>query len=260
MNQRLIQLSGTCNFRDMGGYKTQDCRTMKMGLLFRSDELSRLSDNDQLELQRLNIKLIIDLRTPNERKSKPDRISKDAGIKLINIPIYPFHQDPNRLQRWFWLVSGKFKDFDFDNYMKGYYHKIAFDHATQIGEILSLISDKNNLPALFHCTGGKDRTGFATALIQLLVGVPKETIFEDYLLTNFFLEPHINKFIRYFRRVSLYRMKSDQIRPIWEARREYLEQVLDEIQKEYGTVEEYLQQECGMEQNLSNHFKEMLLE
>ncbi len=258
--ERLLKFSGTYNFRDMGGYQTGDGRTMRRGLLFRSDDLSRLSKQDLIKLQKLNLKNVCDLRAPNERRSKPDRIPAETRIHIFNIPMYPSNRDPNRWQRLLWFVSGKFKNFDFEKFMMDYYHKIAFTHAAQIGEILTLISDKNNLPALFHCAGGKDRTGTISALIQLLVGIPRETVMDDYLLSNPYLKPGLKKFIRYFRLISLFRIKADHILPLLEARREYLEETLDEILKTYGSFEEYIVKACGCSPGLVAELQKILLD
>jgi protein-tyrosine phosphatase len=144
--------------------------------------------------------------------------------------------------------------------MKDYYRRIAFDHATQIGEILTLISDKKNLPALIHCTGGKDRTGFVFAIIQLLIGMPRKTVLEDYLLSNHFSKPQIARLIRYIRRMSLFQVSPDRIRPVLEARCEYLENVLDDILNTYGTIEVYLRKACGVTHQSILTLHELLLD
>lgn len=258
--QRLIQLQGTHNFRDMGGYTALDGRKMKRGILYRSDELSRLTDLDLEKLRQLGIKTICDLRAPNERNSKPDRIPQDAGFRVIHVPIYPHRKDPNAFQRWFLLVTARFRNFDTELFMIEYYHRIAFDNAVHIGEILTLFADQNNLPALVHCAGGKDRTGFVAALVQLLAGVPQETVLEDYLLTNRFMEFYNEKTIRKLRRMSLFQASADFLRPVMEARPQYLEQILDEVLNVYGTIEEYLRGACGVSPDSIKALRRLLLE
>ena len=233
---------------------------IKWGVLFRSDELSRLSGEDLVKLKRLNLRTICDLRAPKERKSKPDRVPYKTNIRIVYVPIYHRGQDTNRLQRWIWLLTGKFRDFDSELFMKDFYHSIAFDHATQIGEIMTLISDKRNLPALIHCKGGKDRTGFVSAVIQLLMGVPRKTVLEDYLLSNRFFEPQIARLIRNIRRMSLFRISPDRIQPVLEARKEYLEDVIDEVLNTYGTIEGYLRKACGITQQSILSLHELLLD
>jgi protein-tyrosine phosphatase len=259
-DQRLLKFKGTYNFRDIGGYEAQDGRTMKWGVLFRSDELSRLSSEDLIKLQRLNLRTICDLRAPKERKSKPDRVPYKTNIRIVNVPIYQKGQNANRLQRWLWLLTGKFKDFDSELFMKDFYHSMVFDHATQIGEIMTLISDKRNLPALIHCTGGKDRTGFVSAVIQLLMGVPRKTVLEDYMLSNRFIEPQIARLIRYIRRMSLFQISPDRIRPVLEARCEYIREAIDDILKTYGTIEGYLLKGCGITRKSVISLHDLLLD
>jgi protein-tyrosine phosphatase len=259
-NQHLLKFKGTCNFRDIGGYEAQDGRTMKWGALFRSDELSRLSSEDLIKLQQLNLRTICDLRAPKERKSKPDRVPDKTNICIVNVPIYHRGQNANRLQKWLWLLTGKLRDFDSELFMKDFYHSIAFDHATEIGEIMTLISDKRNLPALIHCKGGKDRTGFVSAIIQLLLGVPRKTVLEDYLLSNRFFEPQIARLIRYIRRMSLFRISPDRIRPVLEARGEYIQEAIDDILKTYGTIEGYLLKACGITRKSIISLHDLLLD
>lgn len=140
---------------------------MKTGVLFRSDELSRLSFSDQKTLRRLNLKLICDLRTPNERVRTLDRIPKKFEMRLVNIPIYPHRKDLSRL-KFVHFLNSKSDGYDFKNLIKEYYRSFAFEHTEKINQIVTLLSDENNLPALIHCSVGKDRTGFISSLIQLL--------------------------------------------------------------------------------------------
>jgi protein-tyrosine phosphatase len=102
------------------------------------------------------------------------------------------------------------------------------------------LSDQSNLPALIHCTGGKDRTGFISALIQLLAGVPYETLIDDYLFSNQLIAVPMKKKERLIQWMSLFRVPSERIKPILEVRREYLEEAYNKIINQYGDVESYL--------------------
>jgi protein-tyrosine phosphatase len=232
---------------------------MKTGILFRSDGLARLTDSDLEILKKLNLRTICDLRAPKERKSKPDRFPLNSGIRNMNLPIFSNNMDSNRLQRFLWVVKGKFKDLDSQKFMNDFYHVIAFDHTAQIADVLTMISDEKNLPLLVHCTGGKDRTGFVSAILQILAGVSKEIVFEDYLLTNQLIEPQIIKFIRRFRILSFSKITPEKIRTILEARREYLETVLDEVIKRFGSIENYLEEGCSIDKSTIIKLKELLI-
>lgn len=232
---------------------------MRSGMLFRSDELSRLSGRDLEKLQQFNVKLICDLRTPNERRSKPARIPKGDSIQIVNIPFYHQYQDFTRLS-FFWFLIGKSRKMDFETFTKEYYAHLAFGSTTQIRETIALISEKRNLPALIHCTAGKDRTGFISALIQLLLGVPRETVLQDYLVTNHFFEPRRKKYMQYMRWMSVFQISPERIQPLLEARREYLEDILDKILGAFGSVEAYLKEGCDIPASRIRDLKQLLTE
>ncbi|SFJ14743.1 tyrosine-protein phosphatase [Thermoflavimicrobium dichotomicum] len=254
------QFDGLSNFRDIGGLMTHDGRTMKSGVLFRSDELSRLTSNDLEKLKQFNIKVICDLRTPKECKSKPARIPHNEGIRIVNVPIHHHEtQEVSRL-KLFGFLFGKSGGDDFDHFNREYYRRMAFECTAPINEIITLISEEKNLPALIHCNAGRDRTGYISALIQLLVGVPYETVLDDYLLTNRFYEQRLNKFIRYMRWMTLFQVSPDRMKHILQARREFLDEVIDEILKKYGSIEGYLIEACGIDQSCIRNLQQLLLE
>lgn len=255
---RFLQLDGVFNFRDIGGLNTKDGCMIKPGLIFRSGELSQLSDNSLEGLKKLNIKLIIDLRTKNECKSKPDKIPDNSGIRVDNIPFCYNNKDMNN-QEFFSLLLRKSKELDFEALIKNIYHDIAFGCTAQIKEVLTLISDKDNLPALIHCTGGKDRTGTISAIIQLITGVPEETVIEDYLASNGFIEQRMKKTLKFIRWMSLFRISPERIKPMLIVRRDYLEDVLIEIIKQYSTIENYLDKLCSIEKESVIKLKQILL-
>lgn len=250
---------GLYNFRDIGGFKTLDGNIMKKGVLFRSDELSRLSQKDIETFNLLNIKTIYDLRTRTEQKSKPSRIKSEHGIQLVNISIQDKSQEFTHLEFFKFLVS-KSNTINFEKIMKEMYCNMAFISHTQICEIITSLSEQNNLPALIHCTSGKDRTGFISAIIQLLVGVPYQTVLDDYLFSNDLIAPRMKKVEKFIRWMSLFQVESDRIKPMLEVRREYLEEVYNEIIERYGNIETYLCQACKIQQSSLLNIKDLLLE
>ncbi len=259
-HEKGIPFENVYNFRDIGGHTTQDGRRIKQGILFRSDEMSRLSKKDLKKLNELKLRTIIDLRTPNERRSKPDRLPPHNTIRLISVPIYPKKEDPNRWKKKLWFVTGRFKDFDFEKFTRTFYRKIAFEHTAQIGEIITLLSSPENLPALLHCSGGKDRTGFITACIQLLAGVPRETVIESYLYTNVLFKPHLKRYILFFRWMTLFQLTTEQIRPVFEARKEYLDTILDTVFEKYGSIDRYLREACNVTEETLSRLHRLILE
>src|SRR5690606_32755446 len=125
-------------------------------------------------------------------------------------------------------------------FRKNYYHHIAFDRTTQIKEIITTLSHEEHLPALIHCTAGKDRTGYIAALIQLLVGIPYETVVEEYLMTNRFYESRMEKLIKMIKWITLFQVSPERMKLILMAQRVDLDEVHDNIIRNYGSIEAYL--------------------
>ena len=248
------------NFRDVGGLKTADGRTFRAGVLFRSDELSRLNAKDLVKLQGLGIKLICDLRSPGEtQKRRPPRLP-DESIRVVNVPIHEqAAQEDGSRRKLLGFLFGKSGGDRFREFSRDYYHHIAFGQTARIREVITLLSEEQHLPALIHCTAGKDRTGFLAALIRLLLGVPYEAVMEDYLLTNDYFGPRLEKLIKVMRVVTLSQVSPERMRLILMAHPEFLGEVHDTIVKRYGAVETYLREACGIEQHTLQKLKDRLL-
>lgn len=258
-NTRYIRLDNAYNFREIGGISTSSGKKFRSGILFRSDELSKLSLSDRRIFEGLGIKSIIDLRGVKEREKKQDRIPKNLEIDIRNIPIDHKNQDLKQIQFFLFLIQ-KSKDFDFEKYIREHYFGTAFECTPQIKEILTYLSDEGNLPSLIHCTVGKDRTGFLAALLQLLAGVDRQTITEEYMATNKYIGPRVKQIVRMIRILSLFRASIEQIQPLLEVRSDYLNNVIDELYRRYGSVENYLVEGCGMEIAVVDKLKNLLTE
>lgn len=243
-----IKLRGAPNFRSVSGIKN--------GLLFRSGELSGLTESDIETLEKIGIKTIIDFRAPNERKSRLDNIPFDTGIRVVNIPIFQLSQDVTHLQLLWFLLRNAGK-LDLGKYIKDYYKIMAYERCDQIREALTLLSNPHNLPAIIHCTVGKDRTGFTSALVQKLVGVPQEEILNDYLLTNELVGENLQSFKRYLRWISLFRISYESMDPLFKVRQDYLEETFAELEKEYATIEVYLQKVCHLSEQTLLQMKKL---
>jgi protein-tyrosine phosphatase len=251
-------------FRDIGGHRSLEGQLIKRGVLFRSGELARISSEELEQLRHINLKLIIDLRTPQERKSKPDNLPqpdtiRQDVIRVVNVPLDRMGLEPAP-RMLFKFLRGWPDGGEFEEFVRDYYEGLAFEDTAQVGEIFTLISDPHNLPALIHCTAGKDRTGLIAALIQLTVGVPRETVIQDFLTSNRYYEPVMQKYIRRIRRMTLFQVPPERIRRIFVVRREYLEHVLDRITETYGNVSGYLRKGCGIDPLVIMRLRQLLLE
>ncbi|MGM0873266.1 MAG: tyrosine-protein phosphatase [Bacillota bacterium] len=254
-----IKFEKLYNFRDIGGLQTEDGRRVKSGVLFRSDDISRITKNDLAMLQEFGLKLICDLRTVNERKFKMYQIPENWGTVVKHIPIYHGSQDLSH-RAFFNLLVGKSKDINFEDMIKEFYHCMVNERKAEIREVISSVANDQHVPALIHCTGGKDRTGLIAALIQLFLGFSYETVIDQYLRSNALVEPRMKKAERFIRIMSLYRISPERIKPLLIVNKAYLENVLQDMFKQYGSVESYLMNGCGIEERTLHQLKDMLIE
>ncbi|OAS86755.1 MULTISPECIES: tyrosine-protein phosphatase [Metabacillus] len=247
------------NFRDIGGVQIDDGRWMKAGVLYRSDDISRLSKTDLVLLQEIGLKLICDLRTVNERKSKMYHIPQNWGTGFKHIPIYHDSQDLS-YREFFRLLIGKSKELNFEEMIHEFYQCMVNERKAEIKEVITSIANNENVPALIHCTGGKDRTGFLSALIQMYLGVPYETVIDQYLRSNVLVGPRMKKVERFIRVMSMYRISSDRIKPLLIVNIDYLDNAVKSILNQYNSVETYLIKGCGIDESSLLNLKKMMIE
>lgn len=182
MQDRLIDLDGSYNFRDIGGYDAYDNKKVKRGLLYRADTLSKLSEADIEKLKALDISTIVDYRSEDERYNNEDKQIKDEIVYKLD-PIAKIAEmaanggSGSLLDD---LTEEKVTQFLCEENSKFVTSKRGKE---VYSEMLQLAL---NSPGAFvqHCTAGKDRTGYGVALILLLLQVSKEDVISDYLLTN----------------------------------------------------------------------------
>ena len=180
---RVIDLNGTTNTRDIGGYPTADEREVRAGQIIRSENLSRLTADDFRKLEDIGVKTVIDLRSHDEHDDKPTVWLGDNPPQFFHFPVgdadNAWFRGQARMMR-----KNRFNEEQALEHMVEGYHMIAAEGPPSYRELMALVLDESNWPILIHCNAGKDRTGIATALILEAVGVERDVIMEDYLLTN----------------------------------------------------------------------------
>lgn len=251
--ERIIALEGVLNFRDMGGYTTHDGRKVREGLFFRSASLTKMTDEDRQKVQSLGIRTIFDYRDEHEAKNNPDPVI--TGVQNIRIPAkgaavfkLPSISEKEQSNLDF------YKQVDADMFTQ-FYAQMPFNNQS-FQVLMELIQEKSNLGLLHHCAAGKDRTGVGGALILLALDVPKETIMQDYLMTNKLLTPMVEKLAR-----SIGNRYSDteltHFYDIMSAKEQYLNAVFREIERRYESTDQFLEYEFGISLNMR---KEILSE
>jgi protein-tyrosine phosphatase len=254
-NKRKLSFNGVTNLRDLGGYSTNDGRIVKWGKLFRSDQLTNLSEAGQSCLQKMGLKLIIDLRTSMERRKKPN--PKMKGITDVHFPIYEDMTlfDRNMLN----MVLNFSMNRDVLPYFTNMYRKMVTNTTAQnsLRNMLDLIIKMDDPVVLWHCRSGKDRTGFVTAIILLILGVPKKTIMKDYLLTNTFRSSNNDNLIKKVNQKPN-NLNSGLI-TFLKAEESYLQAAFDEMKLRYGSTDSYIKKVLGVSVEKRNLFKKKFL-
>ena len=253
-------LQGARNFRDIGGYITTDGRRVKNGLLFRSDNLGSLTAVDFERLDELGIRQVVDMRAEVERNDAPNLWPQpvQANVTVSEITVLYPGLDPRESRRK--ILSWEVEDEYFHELMVRANRALALDFTDEWAEILREFSSPGGLPAVVHCVEGKDRTGFIVAIVLRTLGVPKETIMADYLRSNDRLKARINRLSVFVYLGTFFQVTPDQIRPLLEVRREYLEAAFAAIDEEYGSFENYLDKGLGLSDRELAQLRDRLLE
>ncbi len=256
-----LGIASVPNLRDLGGYETRDGATVVRGLVYRSNQLAPISPGDMEKVARLGLKNDYDLRTEAERTPHPDELPPGVNNVWLNVlkdasgsaptNLFALLQDPKEGNKA--LGDGKIEA----TFVKSYRDFVSLPSAkTAYHELFVSLADQNKLPALFHCTTGKDRTGWAAAALLTLLDVPKETVMEDYLRSNDYILP-------------LYKKEIDSFvdgggepsipQAIFGVKVEYLEASFDEMETKYGTIENYFSEALGIDATAQKALRDLYL-
>ena len=236
VSETQLPIAGMPNFADLGGIATTDGRSVKWGMIYRSGELSELSDADLTYIENLNLKTIVDFRFQEEKNEAPDRIPE--GVDTIPIPVVDGSYDVQTITQW--LFNGDSEAFD--TMLIHVNRVLATEEQDNFKEFFNHIEKGETL--LFHCTKGKDRAGFAAAMFLSALGVDRETVIDNYLKSNDYLSEITEQTIQY---VSSKGLDGELLRPILEVKAEYLQTAFDIIDNEYGGIDNYLVNNLGID-------------
>jgi protein-tyrosine phosphatase len=253
--ERLLPLEGGQNFRDLGGYPTEDGRRVRWGQLYRSGTMHALTDSDYAMLGQLGIRVSCDLRATDEREKEPTRWAVD--------------KPPRRFERDYALDLGPLARELGDPAVTPdraravfaqFYAEVPMRFASQCREMFGELL-RGSLPLSFNCSAGKDRTGVAAALLLTALGVSRETVIEDYLLSNRYYAPKppppgqddaTSRWI-----ASL----SPEVRGVlMGVERNYLESSFAAIERRYGSLDAYFERELGVDARARAMLRERLTE
>jgi protein-tyrosine phosphatase len=254
-----IEVTGSRNLRDLGGYRTMDGRQIKKGILYRSDHLSNITKRDLETVAALGVKTVYDLRSEEENESFPQRLPEIVPVKVVNLPVFYQGLDPRVMARRI-VISGDVEEGDFHHIMIEAYQTYAIEFRPQWSALLKGLAEPGTPPALIHCTYGRDRTGVAVALILSSIGVPQEKVMEDYLLSNKFWESKTDMYSCLANCASCFRTPRSEVRALMEVRPEYLQAAFSAIDEHYGSFDNYLDQGLGIDEQTLERLRTALLQ
>ncbi|MFD0555513.1 protein-tyrosine phosphatase [Stackebrandtia endophytica] len=253
-----IELSGALNLRDLGGLRTADGARVRDGRLYRSDSLAKLTDEDFERVAGLGLRLVVDFRTEDEVASDgPDRLPEQ--VRRLALPV-----GGGSIQQFYGLAMGGDPAKLREVLGNGGAQRIMMDinrgfvsnedERGKFGDALRLMID-DELPLLFHCTAGKDRTGWMAAVVLSLLGVPREAILADYLASNEYFLPVATT---YLSALSATGLDTSLFRPVLEQRPEYLLAAFGEAERHYGTFDGFVSRGLGVDASAVERLRRQL--
>ena len=250
VNIRRLPLSGAPNTRDLGGLKTMDGRIIRTGRLLRSGALGQLTDLDISLLQSIPLRTVVDFRTEREISEKPDLMI--PGVQQIHCPILPQLTGVTRelgedgIPAYFRMALEI--GMEADTWMAGLYLPLVESEYSQshYREFFRIIMNNGDGALLYHCTIGKDRVGVGTMLLLSALGVDRETIMEDYLLTTPYTEQNRRAVCQEAKVYTDDPAAQFALEAFESARESYLRAAYQSIEQNYGSVDTYLLEVLGI--------------
>lgn len=233
--RRLVHLRGAVNFRDVGGYPAADGKTVRWDKVYRSAAINMLTDEDMQLIAQKHIYTVIDFRGVKESAAAPDRLLTGADYILC-----PAGSDSlPSVERMAVLLKEK-------NFLETMYGKGSIQYfGDRYRPLFRKLLDLNDTAALlYHCTGGRDRTGMATALFLYTLGVPQDVIEADFTASNVYLESvNARMFAPLMKATGL---SEEEIRKEMALRPQLLHSFFNAIKARYGSVEAFMEKELGV--------------
>lgn len=241
--ERALALEAGTNFRDMGGYRTDEGRRVCWGRLFRSGHTALLSERDVGVLEGLDIRICCDFRRQEEHLIEPSRLPSTTQIVGITV-------DPGSSTTFFSrLAEGGVSPAEMASFMEEVNREFVRHHALQFRRMFVELLALSEGAFMINCAAGKDRTGFAAAMILAALGVPQETIVADYMLSGryFPIERELSRVQQKYAGHSGRTLDAELVLPMMQARREYIAAAFAAIHEDFASTERFLDEALGVD-------------
>lgn len=252
-SKRLLPLEGGQNFRDLGGYRTADGRIVKWGTIFRSGSMTKLTEADFRYLAGKGLKTVVDLRSTSERKKEPVAWPLPGGPQV--------HQKDYEIDYSMMAALAKpgLTGAEARAVMASFYREVPKNFADQYKVIFAELLG-GDTPLAFNCSAGKDRTGVAAALLLSVLGVPRETVIADYLLSNETFKPVESATDKSDPQMIFFaRLPADVRQALMGVDRSYIEAAFATIDGWQGGAEGYYRDQLGLDAKAIDALRERLL-
>lgn len=270
-----IPLTGLCNTRDLGGYRTVDGRRIKSHRLIRSGALLDGTEEDlQILLSQYKLKTVVDFRTGEERRQKPDPVL--PGVTYVENPILEEEamgitrenentSDGNAVVKKVIETIGKNNSTPLE-YMKSMYINLIKDpfSRAQYKKFFEVLLSREEGAVLWHCTAGKDRAGVGTILLLSALSVPRDQILADYMKVNTFAKKEIDFLMELLtegeEKAAVRPEQAEAVRLLFTVDEAYANSVFEVMEQECGSVDAFLEQEMGLSPEKRKQLEKLYLE
>jgi len=250
-------INPSVNFRDLGVYTNKDGRKIKSGLLYRSGGLYLMNEEEKEFFKSLNIKAILDLRTSGESEAKPDPVFENVEMirhsGVVSKGGEEIDFSPTGMKQF---CEGGYRQIDV---LHQYYRQMPFENEAL--HILMAELRKHNVPIVFHCATGKDRTGVAAMMILSALEVEEEVIFNDYMLSAKYHEANLKRVLEEDKdKIEGHPEYETLLTMMTSVTPETGRLIIDEIKNRYGTLIDYVKQEYKFSDEELKQFQDYYLQ
>lgn len=256
--RRVLPLEGGVNFRDLGGYQTEDGRITRWDMVYRSGSPAALTEADMAELSRRGIRTVCDFRANEERESEPNPyVAANSNVEYWT---RDYAMNTGDLMS---VLAGPDASAEKSrNTMIGFYRSIAQDNAESYTRMFRYLAE-GRTPLAFNCSAGKDRAGTGAALLLTLLGVPRETVVADYALSDDIvdyraqMQETADENAAY---AALAQLPWETVEPLVASDPAYIESAFAALEEEFGSIDAFIEQKLQVTPEMRERIRANLLE
>ncbi|SKB80181.1 tyrosine-protein phosphatase [Dyadobacter psychrophilus] len=244
--KRYIPFSKTLNFRDIGGIKTMDGKTVRLGKIYRSGNLAELGNDEFTKFNATHIGRVYDLRTDHEIKGKEDHLP--PNVEYLHMPTVADNEgEIAQLKKK--VINGEISESMARDMTTQFYEDAVSVNVKALRNIIKSIAESDE-PVLYHCSAGKDRTGIVSALILSILHVDRETIVNEYLLSNYYRNAQAEKTLGKAKMGKIIKRKMDlkAVEVLTTVEEGFINATFNTIDTKYGGMDSFIQNQLGIDQ------------